>query len=48
MKFEWTPEHQAAFVHLKDATVQAPILHYPNPNKTYIIYTDASDDACGA
>ena len=28
--------------------VQAPILHYPNPNKTYIIYTDASDDACGA
>ena len=48
VKFEWTPEHQAAFVHLKDAIVQAPILHYPNPNKTYIIYTDASDDACGA
>ena len=42
------PEHQAAFVHLKDAIVQAPILHYPNPNKTYIVYTDASDDACGA
>ena len=48
VKFEWTSEHQAAFVHLKDAIVQAPILHYPNPNKTYIIYTDASDDACGA
>ena len=48
VKFEWTPEHQAAFVHLKDAIVQASILHYPNPNKTYIIYTDASDDACGA
>ena len=48
MKFEWTPEHQAAFVQLKDAIVQAPILHYPNPNKTYIVYTDASDDACGA
>ena len=48
VKFEWTPEHQAALVHLKDAIVQAPILHYPNPNKTYIIYTDASDDACGA
>ena len=46
VKFEWTPEHQAAFVHLKDAIVQAPILHYPN--KTYIIYTDASDDTCGA
>ena len=48
MKFKWTPEHQAAFVHLKDAIVQAPILHYPKPNKTYIVYTDASDDACGA
>ena len=48
VKFDWTPEHQAAFIHLKDAIVQAPILHYPNPNKTYIIYTDASDDACGA
>ena len=48
VKFEWTLEHQAAFVHLKDAIVQAPILHYPNPNKTYIVYTDASDDACGA
>ena len=47
VKFKWTPEHQAAFVHLKDAIVQAPILHYPNPNKAYIIYTDASDDACG-
>ena len=48
VKFEWTLEHQAAFVHLKNAIVQAPILHYPNPNKTYIVYTDASDDACSA
>ena len=46
VKFNCTPEHQAAFTHLKDAIVQAPILHYPN--KTYIVYTDASDDACGA
>ena len=45
VKFNWTSEHQAAFIHLKDAIVQAPILHYPNPNKTYIVYTDASDDA---
>ena len=41
VKFDWTPEHQATFVHLKDTIVQAPILHYPNPNKTYIVYTDA-------
>ena len=48
VKFEWTSQHQEAFIHLKEAIVQAPILHYPNPNKPYIVYTDASDDACGA
>ena len=48
VKFDWTPEHHAAFLHLKEAIVQAPILHYPNPNKKYIVYTDASNDACGA
>ena len=48
VKFKWTPEHQPAFVHLKDTIVQAPILHYPNPNKNYVVYTDASDDVCGA
>ena len=48
VKFEWTLDHQAAFVHLKNTIVQATILHYPNPNKTYIVYTDASDDACRA
>ena len=48
VKFEWTHEHQAAFIHLKNTIIQAPILHYPNPNKTYIVYTDASDDTCGA
>ena len=42
VKFNWTPEHQEAFIHLKEAIVQAPILHYPNPNKTYIVYTDAA------
>ena len=48
VKFNWTLEHHEAFIHLKEAIVQAPILHYPNPNKTYIVYTDASDDACRA
>ena len=48
MKFDWTPEHHTAFLHLKEAIVQAPILHYPNWNKKYIVYIDASDDACGA
>ena len=48
VKFDWTPKHQEAFIHLKEAIVQAPILHYPNPNKTYIVYTNASNDACRA
>ena len=48
VKFDWTPEHHATFLHQKEAIVQAPILHYPNPEKTYIVYTDASDDACRA
>ena len=46
VKFEWTPEHQDAFMKLKDSIIQAPILCYLNPNKRYIVYTDASDDAC--
>ena len=45
---DWTPKHQTALLHLKEAIVQAPILHYPNPDKRYIIYTNASDDACRA
>ena len=28
--------------------IQAPILRYPDTTKPYIVYTDASDDACGA
>ena len=48
VKFEWTPAHHKAFLKLKESIIQAPILHYPNPNKRYIVYTDASDDACGA
>ena len=29
VKFDWTLEHCTAFLHLKEAIVQAPILHYP-------------------
>ena len=48
VKFEWTPTHHTAFLNLKEVIIQAPKLHYPDPNKKYIVYTDASDDACGA
>ena len=46
-KFEWTPTHHNAFLTLKESVIQASILHYPNLKKCYIVYTDASDDACG-
>ena len=33
VKFDWTLEHHTTFLHLKEAIVQAPILHYPNPER---------------
>ena len=47
-KFNWTPILHVAFLHLKESSTQAPILHYPDLNKRYIVYTNASDDTCGA
>ena len=48
VKFDWTSTHHATFLNLKEAIIQAPILCYPDPNKKYIVYTEASDDACRA
>ena len=48
VKFEWKETHRCAFMKLKDAIIQAPILRYPDTTKPYIVYTDTSDDACGA
>ena len=47
-KFKWTPAHHTAFMTLKEAIIQAPILCYPDPAKKYIVYKDALDNACGA
>ena len=48
VKFDWTLTHHEAFLKLKECIIQASILHYPNSNERYIVYTDASDDAYGA
>ena len=48
VKFDWTLTHHDAFLKLKESIIQAPIPWYPNPNKRYIVYTNASDNACGA
>ena len=43
-KFEWSPIHHNAFLTLKESVIQTPILHFQDPKKCYIVYTDASDD----
>ena len=48
IKFEWKETHCCAFMKLKDTSIKAPILRYPDTTKPYIVYTDASDDACRA
>ena len=47
-KFKWTPTHHNAFLTLKKSVIQAPMLHFPNLKKCCIVYTDSSDDTCGA
>ena len=48
VKFKWKETHHCAFMKLKDAIIQAPILRYLDTTKPYIMYTDASNDACRA
>ena len=48
VKFEWKETHHSTFMKLKEAIIHAPILRYPDTTKPYIVYTDASDDACRA
>ena len=42
---EWTLQCQASFEMLKDALITSPILKYPDPNKSYTLFTDASKHA---
>ena len=45
-KFQWSPEADAAFRHLKQALVQEPILlKYPNNDKPMVLRTDGSQEA---
>ena len=48
VKFIRTSTHLTAFNTLKSALLEVPILHYPDPSKCYIVYTDTSDDVCRA
>ena len=46
--FKWLDTHQRAFDYLKESHTAVPLLCYPDPNKPYVLYTDASDTCLGA
>lgn len=46
--YSWQPQHQAAFDALKQALRDAPVLALPDPDRQYVVNTDASDFATGA
>ena len=40
--FKWTIQCQVSFEMLKEALITSPIIKYPDPNKAYTCFTDAS------
>ena len=46
--FQWTPTANEAFLLLKKALSEAPVLAIPDFEKTFILETDASDLGLGA
>ena len=47
-KFLWTDECERAFKKLKEALTSSPILAYPQPDKLFILDTDACNESIGA
>ena len=45
VSLKWTIQYQASFEMLKEALITSPILKYPDPNKAYTLFTDASKHA---
>ena len=45
VKYQWTNEHEKAFITLRNAITSAPVLRAPDSSKDYILHTDASDVA---
>ena len=48
VKFVWSPECEQAFQTLKAKLVAPPLLGFPDFNKDFRVYTDASDYAVGS
>ena len=47
-KWTWLPEHQAAFNTMKKIIAKETLLAFPDFNKEFVIYTDASHSQLGA
>ncbi|KAG1614235.1 hypothetical protein G6F46_007107 [Rhizopus delemar] len=47
-KMDWTDIQEKAFMNIKEAISKAVQLKYPDPNKPYKLFTDASDVGIGA
>ena len=45
--FQWRMEHQDAFDKLREPLLTEPLMAYPDPEKTYILDTDASGHGIG-
>ena len=48
INYEWTEERQQVFQQLKNRLISAPLLAYPDFDKSFILFTDASLAALGA
>jgi transposase InsO family protein len=47
-KVNWEEAQERAFQAVRDILVEKPVLHLPDPSKTFILRTDASNDGVGA
>ena len=48
IKFKWSNDCQVSFDYLKDFLIKDPLLKYPDPNKRYVVFMGASDQAAAA
>ena len=42
--FVWSDKYQLALEYLKDIFCNKPLLQFPGPNKSYVLYTNASNN----